>query len=110
MRPRSGSALLLCVLIGLGTWFGGWWAVPLAAAWWGWRGGRPVMAGLVAALTWGLLLALYLPAPLGRLLRRVGALGGVSQAVPVLITLGFVALLGWSAARVAYLPRPARRR
>ena len=99
---RLGAVLLLAAAIGLGTWFGGWWAVPVIAG--GWqllrRQSAPAAVAVGALLGWGGLLALLPAAPLGRL---VGRLAGVFH-LPLWGTWGiapvYAALLGWSAARL----------
>ena len=83
--------------------------LPVIGAAYGWRGGRPLLAGLGAALAWGVLFLALPAAPLGRLLTRLGALAHLPGPALVALTLLFAGLLGWSAARlVAPEPRPSR--
>ena len=94
------SAVALLVAIAAGTWLGGWWAVPLLTAWWGWSGRAAGPAALAAALAWGGLLWLQPSPGMTRLGERLAALGGVPVLVVWLLPLGCAALLGWSAARL----------
>ncbi|HET9012490.1 MAG TPA: hypothetical protein VFN38_11785 [Gemmatimonadaceae bacterium] len=97
------------------TWLLGWWGVLLAALIVGWvfreEGGGGWRVALAAALAWGLLLVL--DAVLGSfatVARTIGGVLGLPAYLPVLLTLAFPALLGWSAATVAAETRRIRRR
>ena len=81
---RLAEVTLLTVLIGVATWFGGWWAAPIvAAAWQLIRRAEPSwLAGLAATLAWGGLL-LRLPwLPLGRLVLRLSGVFHLPPGVP----------------------------
>ncbi len=107
---RAVLWVLVAVLLGaVGTWLGGWWAVPVIGAACGWRGGRPVLVGVGTAIGWGALILLLPAAPLSRLLTRLGALAHLPGPALIALTLLFAGLLGWSAARlVTPEPRPSR--
>jgi hypothetical protein len=98
-------ALLLLALAYAGaTWAAGWLGVLVVAVAWGFaRPGRaPWSSGLAAALAWTVLLgANALTGPLAKLAGILGAMLGLPALAPVLLTLAFVALLGWSATRLA---------
>ena len=92
------------------TWFAGWWAAPLVAAFVGSvlyvREGVAWRMALAAAIAWALLLIVN--ATTGRLSVAATTLGGVLRVpavVLVLITLAVPALLAWSAATVAIAAR-----
>lgn len=111
MRRRGlVELLLLALVIGLGTWWGGWWAVPLLAAGWQWlRPGSAWSIGVAALLAWGGLLMLLPPAPFGRLLERLGGLLSLPGPVLLVLPLAYVLLLGWSAARLTLALRKTGR-
>ena len=98
---------VLASLTAAGTWFGGWWAIPvLAALWQLLRPGAPAWrAGLAAALGWGVLVAREPWAPLARLTSRVSGVFHLPPGGALVVALGFAWLLAWSAAR---LVRPLR--
>lgn len=111
MRLASTVTVVsLCAAMAIGTWTAGWWAVPVIAAGWGMLAStpRPWLAGLAGTLAWGVLLA---GAPWDALRRLAPRLGGIFHLPGwgmVTLTLGFVWLLGWSAARVGAGFRPTR--
>jgi hypothetical protein len=101
-RTRLLELVVLGLLIALGTWHGGWWVIPpVAAVWQLIRRREPAwLVALAAALGWA---ALLLVLPLGALDRLDGRLSRLVYLPPVGatgITLGYAALLGWSAARI----------
>jgi hypothetical protein len=104
---RLPEALALAVLMGLGTTFGGWWAVPAIAA--GWQLLRPNhpawLAALGASAAWGGLLALQPWLPLARLADRLSGVFHLPPGGVLVVALGYAWLLAWSAAR---LVRPLR--
>jgi hypothetical protein len=104
---RLLEALTLAVLMGLGTRFGGWWAVPALAA--GWQLLRPKhppwLAALSASAAWGGLLTLQPWLPLARLATRLSGVFHLPPGGVLVVALGYAGLLGWSAAR---LVRPLR--
>jgi hypothetical protein len=103
MRPATGATVvLLSGAMTLGTWMGGWWVVPVVAAGWGIlaRPPRPWLAGLAGTLAWGVLLVGAPWDALSRLAPRLGGIFHLPAWGMVALTLGFVWLLGWSAARV----------
>jgi hypothetical protein len=105
---RLLEGLLLAVLIGLGTWFGGWWAAPIVAAiWQAFRRAEPSwLAGFASAVAWGGLL-LRLPwLPLGRLTARLSGVLHLPPGGALLAALGYAWLLGWSTARLVRGLRP----
>jgi len=104
---RLLEALALAVLMGLGTTFGGWWAVPaIAAAWQLLRPACPAwLAALGASAAWGGLLALQPWLPVVRLAARLSAVFHLPPGGVVVVALGYAGLLAWSAAR---LVRPLR--
>ncbi len=109
MARAALQVLMVSLLSAVGTWLGGWWALPLIGAAYGWRGGRPLFAGVGAALGWAALFLLLPAAPLGRLLTRLGALAHLPGPALIALTILFAGLLGWSAGRLlAPEPRPAR--
>jgi hypothetical protein len=103
MKPGAlVTTTLLAVLMATGTWMVGWWAVPMVAAAWGmiFRPTRPWLAGLAGSVAWG---AVLVGAPWDALRRLTPRLGGIFHLPGwgmLALTLGFVWLLGWSAARV----------
>lgn len=102
---RAGRFILVVAAMCAGTWFAGWWTVPVVAAAWAVadRGDRalPLRAGLAGITAWGLLLAGQLGvADLGRLAEVVGRVLGVGAGPVVVLTLVFPALLAASAASV----------
>lgn len=99
---RLGGLALAAAVVAAGTWLIGWWAVPVVAV--GWqlvdRDGPPWRAAIAAPLAWGVLLALIPLAPLGRLTPRLAGIFQLPSWALILLVLGYVSLLGWSAARV----------
>ena len=106
-RAAALDVGILALLVGAGTWFGGWWAIPpLAALWQLLRRNEPAWrAGLAAALGWAVLMAREPWAPLGRLTVRVGGIFHLPPGGALVLALAFAWLLAWSAAR---LVRPLR--
>jgi hypothetical protein len=104
---RLLEALTLAVLMGLGTTFGGWWAVPaIAAVWQLLRPNHPAwLAALAASAAWGGLLALQPWLPLARLAARLSGVFHLPPGGVLVVALGYAWLLAWSAAR---LVRPLR--
>ena len=103
MRTLRDLAILT-VLIALGTWFLGWWTVPLIAAaaalWDRNRKASIVKATFAALLAWGILLASQglVGSSLTQLNRDLAKSLGVPPAAPVALTLVLPALLAASAA------------
>ena len=99
---RPLEAAILAALIGLGTWFGGWWAIlPVAALWQLVRRNEPSwLSGLAALIAWGVLLAVLPWLPLGRLSVRLSGVFHLPPGFALLLPLGYAWLLGWSAARL----------
>lgn len=107
MIARSlGSWLLLSLAFAVGTWVGGWWAVPVLGAAWGLVQRRSLrrapMAGLSAAAGWTILLGWQaLRGPVGELAETVGPVLSLSGSQFFLLTLGFAAVSAWAAAATA---------
>jgi len=96
----------LALLLACGTWFGGWWLVPVTAALygaWAFRQRSAVLtAGFAGALAWGaLLLVDAAQGPMGRLLDIFHGLFRVSGGMIAFMTMAYAALLGASAAALA---------
>ena len=104
---RAIEVLLLALLAALATWFAGWWAVPLLTA--VWQVARPTvpswLAGAAGSVGWLGFLLMLPPAPLARLTARLSGIFHLPPGGALILCLGFVFLLGWSAARVV---RPLR--
>jgi len=81
----------------LGTWWLGWWAVPVLGAAWGvarYAAFPTATAAVAGGLAWAGLLALgALTGPVGALSRTVGGVLGAPGWVPLLITILFPAAL-----------------
>lgn len=113
MIARSlGSWLLLSLAFALGTWVGGWWAVPLLGGAWGLVQRRSLrrapLAGLAGAGGWGLLLGWQaLRGPVGELAGAVGPVLSLSGSQFFLLTVGFSAVVAWAAAATAGSVRDA---
>ena len=98
--------VIVSVLFAAGTWFAGWWMVPVLGAAYGvWAAHQRltlITAALSGAFAWGALLAYDASAgPMGRLLQVIGALFRVPGAALVVLTLAYAALLAVSAAALA---------
>jgi hypothetical protein len=101
----------LTLVTAAGTWWGGWWMVPLAAAAYGLWGARyraaVFTATLAGAAAWGALLAYDASlGPVGRLTQLFGAIFRVSDGTLLVLTVAYAALL---AAAAAALTRGIRR-
>ncbi len=96
--------LLLAALIGAGTMFLGWWAVPAVAALYALLRRDPAApreAMLAGLLAWILLLSRAMTAPaFSTLLDRLGRIFPLPGAGVIVLTLVLAMLLSWSAARV----------
>ena len=102
---RAVGAVLLTAALAIGTWAGGWSAVPLVAFLWGaWRRDdlrAPLTAAVSAPVAWALLLLFSaLRTPVMAVADRVGGLAGLPGPAIVAVMLLFAAGLGWSAAEV----------
>jgi hypothetical protein len=90
------------VAMALATWMAAWWTVPLVGAAWAFvrhdDAAAPLLAGLAAMAGWGLLLLISsVTAPVGAVMRVVGATMQLGPAAMVALTLAFAGLLGASA-------------
>lgn len=98
---RALQVILLTVAFALGTWFLGWWSVPLiaAVAAVGRRGITPWIVTVCAVAAWAALLIVDATAgPFGRVAAQ---LNGIMSVPTVPISLLFAAGLAWSAATLA---------
>jgi hypothetical protein len=94
---------ILGVVMGIATWWIGWWTVPLVGAAWGVaRRGEDypaATAGVAASLAWCVLLAVRAAqGPIGELSRRLGGVLGTPGWVPLLAAVAFPAILAAAAA------------
>lgn len=106
--------IVLGVAFAAGTFFVGWWSIPIIALAWGWLVGpkrRPaVRAAVGAALAWmGFLAYDTVRGPIGRLARTLGELMHLPAVVVVGVTLLFAIILAWSAAIVGAETAPKSR-
>jgi hypothetical protein len=97
-----------------GTFFVGWWSVPIIALVWGWLVGpsrRPATrAAAGAALAWmGFLANDAMSGPAGRLARTLGQLMHLPAVGLVGLTVLFPVILAWSAAVVGAESAPGSR-
>jgi hypothetical protein len=106
---------VLAGVMGLATWWIGWWTVPVVGAAWGvsrrGEGFPAATAAVAASLSWALLLALQaVHGPVGDLSRRLGGVLSVPGWVPLLAAIVFPAVLAAAAAALTgSLAPPARR-
>ena len=94
---------ILSVVFAAGTWFGGWWLVPVIGGLFGaWAASQRLVlitATLAGAMSWGALLAYDASAgPLGQLLHLFGAILHVPGSALVVLAIAFASLLAVSAA------------
>jgi hypothetical protein len=97
-------SLLVAALVAAGTWFLGWWAVPLVGLGYGLarrRAPSAIEAALGAAIGWGALLGWQASAPaFGRLADALSGVFPLPTAGLVALTLCFAAGLAGGAARL----------
>jgi hypothetical protein len=97
--------LLVAAGMALGTWWLGWWVVPVLGAGWGAarHGPRPAATvAAAAALAWMALLALgALRGPAGEVSRLVGDALGTPGWVPLALVVAYPAGLAGAAARLS---------
>jgi hypothetical protein len=95
----------LALAVALGTWWLGWWVVPILGAAWGAAryGAYPsATAGVAAALGWMLLVGVgALQGPMGEVSRTLAGALGVPGWVPLVLMALFPAGLAAAGARVA---------
>ena len=98
--------LLHSLVFAAGTWFLGWWSLPLIAAVYAFT--RPAESGPVreatlgAAIAWGAMLAWHATNPaFGRLSSAIGGIFPVPAVVVMFIAVLFAAALSAAAARLA---------
>lgn len=101
-----GQLVALSLLLAAGTWFAGWWMVPIVSAVYGAWEARARLVVITATLAgaggWGALLAYDAAAgPVGRLMDVSRALFHLPGSALVVLTLAYAALLGGSAAATA---------
>ncbi|HEX2723065.1 MAG TPA: hypothetical protein VHM24_09105 [Gemmatimonadaceae bacterium] len=99
---RLVMLVLLAEAFAVATYGLGWWSVPLVAIAWAALSSddrAPRTVALCAAAGWGTLLILdVMRGQVGRMSAQLGELMHVPPVVLYLLTLGFPALLAWSAA------------
>jgi len=101
IRFLALTLVLLC-----GTWWAGWWCVPVAAAafgaWSAHQRSAVLTATLASACAWGALLAYDATVgPVGRLLAIFGQMLRMPGGMIAVLTIAFAALLGASASALA---------
>lgn len=95
--------VVLSLLLAAGTWFIGWWMVPVVGGAYGvWAASRRltlITVALAAVLAWGALLAFAASAgSMGRLLQVLGGVFRVPGGALMVLSLAYAALLAVSAA------------
>jgi hypothetical protein len=105
MTRQLAIVAVLALAIAVGTWWLGWWAVPIMGAAWGVAryGRHPAWtAAVAAALAWMLLLGIAaLHGHVGGLSRIVGDAMGLPGWGPILAALVLPAALAGTAARLS---------
>jgi hypothetical protein len=100
----------LTAAMALGTWWLGWWVVPVLGAAWGVAryGAYPsVTAAVAAALGWTVILGVQaVQGPMGEVSRTLAGAVGVPGWLPMIATLLFPAGLAAAAARLARSIQP----
>jgi hypothetical protein len=108
-RRRIVEGLAVLIAMMAGTWFAGWWMVPIVAVIAGAAAIAPVLVATTAALAWALfLIADAAQGPLGRIMTMLGGVMGLPGVVVVMLTILFPALLAWSAATLGTLVSSAQ--
>lgn len=98
--------LALTAVIMAGTWWGGWWFVPIAGALYGaWAAAQRaavLTATAAGSLAWIALLAIdATQGPMTRLLNVLGGVLHLPGAVPLILTVAYAALLASCSAAFA---------
>jgi hypothetical protein len=105
MRRQLLAVLVLAAAMALGTWWLGWWVVPVLGAAWGVAryGAYPsVTAGVAAALGWVALVGVAAVwGPMGEVSRTVAGVLSVPGWVPIALTALFPAALAATSARLS---------
>jgi hypothetical protein len=108
---QFGEFTAVTLLMAAGTWYVGWWTVPVIAAAWGFAraGDRwlPLLSATAGMLSW--LLLLFLPSSPGavsQLAEVAGQAMGVGAGPLLVLTLVFPALLAVSAASLSRAVAP----
>lgn len=112
MMPRLRELLIAIVLMIAGTWFLGWWTVPIVGALWGFHrrsdAAVTLLAGAAGATAWGALLFWQsTQGPVARLVELLGTLLQVGPVAVLVLTVVYPGLLAASAAALvrALAPR-----
>jgi hypothetical protein len=115
MIMRSIVLFMLAVAaMAVGTWYVGWWMVPVVGAVWGFVAvadrALPLQAALAGVNAWGILLALRMPGGgVERVAGSVGTLLSIGGAALIALTLLYPALLAASAAMLVRAVRGGER-
>lgn len=112
MKRHLLLIVFLAVVMGVATWWIGWWTVPLVGAAWGVaRRGEDypaATAGAAAGFSWCVLLALQAArGPVGELSRRLGGVLGAPGWAVLLAAVAFPAILAAAAAAFTGVLTPA---
>ena len=102
---RIFTVILAMIIVAIGTWFGGWLAVPVCAAVYA-ASRRSVHApadmAVAASLAWAALLVRLSPNPaFGRLISQLGQIFPAPGAAVALLAIVLAAVLAFTAARVS---------
>lgn len=111
MMLRIGELVIATLLMIAGTWFLGWWSVPIVGALWGLYRRRDaavtLLAGAAGCLSWGALLGWQsTQGPVSRLVELLGTLLQVGPVAVVVLAVVYPGLLAASAAALARAVAP----
>ena len=101
---RALSVVLVAIVVAVGTWFGGWLAVPLCAAVYAAArrsNGAPREVALASAIAWIALLVRLAPNPaFGKLLTQLGQIFPAPGFAVAMLAVALASVLAFTAARL----------